>query len=76
MADKIEDLDLISLIDQRLPLSNSAKTTIGERVAAMILNALGFIDSRLYVFPEFLSKRPGLAYLASLCRLNGLMTTL
>jgi transposase len=30
----------------------------GERIAAMILNGLGFIDSRLYLFPEFLSDKP------------------
>jgi hypothetical protein len=28
-----------------------AKVSMGERVAAMILNGLGFMDSRLYLFP-------------------------
>ena len=31
---------------------------MGERVAAMILNGLGFIDTRLYMFPEFLENLP------------------
>jgi transposase len=51
VADKIDNLDLISLIDERLPVSEAhgAKVTHGERVAAMILNGLGFIDTRLYL---------------------------
>ncbi|KAG8176091.1 hypothetical protein JTE90_025549 [Oedothorax gibbosus] len=31
---------------------------MGERVTAMILNGLGFMDNRLYMFPEFLSNKP------------------
>jgi len=60
VADKIDDLEIISLVDERLPLSDDSgvKVTMGERVAAMLLNGLGFIDSRLYMFPEFLTKKP------------------
>ena len=60
IADKIEDLDLISQIDVRLPIKSGhgSKVSMGERVAAMILNGLGFVNGRLYVFPEFLSKHP------------------
>ena len=60
VSDKIEELDLIRLIDERLPLSDThgSKVTMGERVAAMILNGLGFIDTRLYLFPEFLANKP------------------
>lgn len=60
VADKIESLGLIELIDRRLPVSeeHGSKVTHGERVAAMIFNGLGFIDSRLYLFPEFLSDKP------------------
>ena len=60
VASKIHELDLINFIDSRLPISieNGAKVSMGERVAAMILNGLGFIDSRLYLFPEFLSDKP------------------
>ena len=35
-----------------------AKTTMGERVVSMIYNGLGFIDDRLYMFPEFLENKP------------------
>jgi len=39
VAAKIDSLDLIGLIDRRLPVSeiHGAKVTHGERVAAMIL---------------------------------------
>jgi transposase len=59
VADKIDELNLIELIDQRLPISatHGAKVSHGERVAAMIFNGLGFIDSRLYLFPEFLEDK-------------------
>lgn len=60
VAAKIDDLNLIDLIDNRLPISEAhgAKVSHGERVAAMIMNGLGFIDSRLYLFPEFLNDKP------------------
>ena len=31
---------------------------MGVGLAAMILNAVGFIDHRLYLFPEFLKDKP------------------
>jgi hypothetical protein len=30
---------------------------MGQGVAAMIFNGLGFIDDRLYMFPEFLEDK-------------------
>ena len=59
VADQIDQLNLIGLIDERLPIKgNGSKTSMGERVAAMVLNGLGFVDKRLYMFPKFLEKRP------------------
>jgi len=60
VASTIEKLGLIEKIDQRIPISKAkgAKVTIGQRVAAMILNGLGFIDDRLYMFPQFLKNKP------------------
>ena len=60
VADKIDSLNIVNLIDNRLPISKAhgAKVSYGERVAAMIMNGLGFIDSRLYLFPDFLSDKP------------------
>ena len=59
VADKIDDLDLVRLIDLRIPVNKAHGTNVshGERVAAMILNGLGFIDSRLYLFPDFLQDK-------------------
>ncbi len=31
---------------------------MGKRVAAMIMNGLGFMDDRLYMFSEFLANKP------------------
>jgi len=60
VASTIEKLGLVEKIDQRIPISKAkgAKVTIGQRVAAMILNGLGFIDDRLYMFPQFLKNKP------------------
>jgi len=60
VAATIDRLGLTDEIDQRIPISRDkgAKVTIGERVAAMILNGLGFIDDRLYLFPQFLQNKP------------------
>ena len=60
VADKIDCLNIVDLIDRRLPVSKAygAKISHGERVAAMIMNGLGFIDNRLYLFPKFLSDKP------------------
>ena len=46
VASVIKDIGLISKIDERIPVSKEkgAKLTIGQRVAAMILNGLGFME--------------------------------
>ena len=59
VADQIDQLELIPLLDTRLPINgNGSKISMGERVAGMIMNGLGFIDTRLYMFPDFLSNKP------------------
>ena len=60
VADKIDSLGLTALIDQRMPVSEAhgARVSHGERVSAMIFNGLGFIDSRLYLFTDFLEDKP------------------
>ena len=60
VASTIYDIGLVQKIDARLPLSphKGAKVTIGKRVAAMIINGLGFMNTRLYMFPEFLENKP------------------
>lgn len=60
VASVISRLKLVEKINSRIPVSKEkgAKTTMGQRVAAMILNGLGFTDDRLYLFPEFLKNKP------------------
>jgi len=41
VADQIDQLSLVELIDQRLPIEgNGSKVSMGERVSAMILNGI------------------------------------
>jgi transposase len=56
----ISRLKLIEKIDARIKVSKDkgAKITMGQRMAAMILNGLGFTDDRLYMFPQFLENKP------------------
>ena len=60
IAATIEKLDVIRQVDKLLPVAmdKGAKVTMGQRAAAMILNGLGFIDDRLYMFPRFLENKP------------------
>jgi len=60
IAATIAKIGLIEKIDSRVPIAKvkGAKVTMGQRVAAMIFNGLGFIDDRLYMFEEFLSNKP------------------
>ena len=60
VASTIDKLGLIPMIDKQIPVNKDkgAKTTMGQRVAAMMMNGLGFIDDRLYMFPKFLSNKP------------------
>ena len=56
----IDKLDLIKRIDKKLPLdaSKGVKVTMGQRVAAMLMNGIGFMDDRLYMFEHFLENKP------------------
>ena len=60
LAGILKKSKFIETIDTLMPVAKEkgAKVTMGERVAAMIFNALGFMDSRLYMFSSFLSKKP------------------
>ena len=53
-------IGLVEKIDKQIPLcaDKGSKVSMGQRVAAMILNGLGFMDTRLYMFPEFLENKP------------------
>ncbi len=56
----IKKVKLVDRIDKMIPVptDKGAIVTMGERVAAMIYDALSFVDTRLYMFPQFLSQKP------------------
>jgi len=58
VAATIDKLGIVGEIDKHLPMTQGAKTTHGQRAMAMILNGLGFMDDRLYLFPKFLENKP------------------
>ena len=60
VAATIHDLRLIEKIDARIALDKSKGGIIshGKRVAAMVLNGLGFINSRLYMSQMFFHDKP------------------
>lgn len=60
VAATIEKLGLVEKMNRRLPVSEAkgSKVSMGHRAAAMVLNGLGFMDDRLYLFPDFLKNKP------------------
>ena len=60
LAGIFEKVKFKERIDKLMPISREkgAKLTMGERVMGMVLNALGFVDNRLYMFSEFLKEKP------------------
>ena len=59
VMDVIDQLGITQYIDQELPLdaSKGAIVSMGQRVAAMLTNGLGFVSSPLYMYPEFLEDK-------------------
>jgi len=60
IAATIKELGLVERIDARLALNEKKGGLIshGRRVAAMILNGLGFMNSRLYMTSHFFKDKP------------------
>lgn len=54
----IQDLGIIDQIDERLGTYKDEKLSVGNRIAAMILNGLGFTDQPLSLVPEFFEELP------------------
>ncbi|MEL6152471.1 MAG: IS1634 family transposase [Bacteroidota bacterium] len=59
VMDTIEQLGIIQHIDEEIPVDTQkgAIVSMGHRVAAMILNGLGFVSSPLYLYDRFLEKK-------------------
>ena len=56
----MDHLGIVAMVCREIGLANQIdqKVTCGEAVVAMVLNALGFVDRPLYLFPEFMAIRP------------------
>lgn len=52
------EIDLAGEIDRIVGVDPRQKVTCGEALVAMVLNALGFVDRPLYLFPEFMATKP------------------
>ena len=52
------EINVASEIDRIVGVDPRQKVTCGEAVVAMVLNALGFVDRPLYLFPEFMGTKP------------------
>ena len=53
-----DQLDIADLIDDRLPKKRNHNLEHSRLMKAMILNGLGYVGQRLYLFPEFYEKLP------------------
>jgi len=53
VAGTVDSLKITELIDTFLPKSRHHHLSHGQVTKAMILNGLGFIERRLYLYPEF-----------------------
>lgn len=60
VAATIKELGIIERIDARLELNEKkgGLVSYGRRVAAMVINGLGFMNSRLYMTPHFFEDKP------------------
>ena len=54
----IKDIKLIETIDQAVGLHSDEKLSVGQRVAAMVINGLGFTDQPLSLVNEFYKDIP------------------
>ena len=60
IAGAIQDINLVEKIDRLVPLNTEKGviTTNGQRVSAMIMNGLGFMNDILYMVQEFFNDKP------------------
>jgi len=58
VAGVFDQLEIAELIDDRIPKLRNHNLEHSKVIKAMILNALGYVGQRLYLFPEFYEKLP------------------
>jgi len=55
VAGAFDTLGIAGVIDRAIPKTRHHHLTHGDIVKAMVLNGLGFVEQRLYLYPEFFS---------------------
>jgi len=58
VAGVIEDLQIVSLLDQYLPQDEKQEISPGEAVKGMLMNGLGFANRPLSLSPQFFTNLP------------------
>ena len=58
VAGVCQQINLIQLIDESLPIPTERKVSCGQAVQAMVLNGLGLTGRALYLMPEYMSNKP------------------
>ncbi len=58
VAGVFDQLEISEVIDDRLPKSRHHKLSHSQVLKAMVLNGLGFVGQRLYLFPSFFENLP------------------
>lgn len=58
VAGVCKEINLVETIDDIIGVDEQQIVTTGEAVMAMVINALGFVSKPLYMFPEFMQKKP------------------
>jgi transposase len=53
-----EKIGLVKIVNELIPVSNQAKLSMGTRVKAMVLNALGFTGRPMHLTSEFFRTKP------------------
>jgi|GEM_PF-1426382 len=53
IAGVFQELEVDKLIDEKLPKKRDHKISHSIRIPAMVINGLGFLGQRLYLFPNF-----------------------
>lgn len=58
VAGVCHEIGLVEEIDKLVGTKDKQIVTTGEAVMAMVINALGFVNRPLYLFPEFMRNKP------------------
>lgn len=53
-----KEIGLVETIDDVIGVDEQQIVTTGESVMSMVINALGFVSKPLYMFPDFMEKKP------------------